>query len=58
MYLRNFMYLAEKMPSILDDSEDFIADTPPLQLRTQKWREDNSNDDSKVSKFLNGSLPN
>merc|ERR1712223_424129 len=35
------------MPSILDDSEDFIADTPPLQLRKQKWREDNSNDDSK-----------
>ena len=52
------MYLSEKMPIILDDSEDFIADTPPLQLRTQKWREDNSNDDSKVSKFLNGSLAN
>ena len=49
MYLRHIMYLAEKMPSILDDSEDFIADTPPFQLRKQKWREDNSNDDSKVS---------
>ena len=30
---------SEKMPNTLDDSEDFIADTPPAQLKTHQWRD-------------------
>ena len=30
---------SEKMPNTLDDSEDFIADTPPAQIKKHQWRD-------------------